>query len=102
ALQGERIVVQINTGIFFKGFCKELDQTHIEVFTTEEGITVGGQHFELVLAIYVGNFNNRDIEGTATEIVYSNSAIAFAFIQAISQSSSSRFVDNALYVQSGN
>src|SRR5690606_8919097 len=80
----------------------ELDQTHIEVFTTKESVTVGGQHFELVLAIYVGNFNNRDIEGTATEIVYSNSAIAFAFIKTVSQRGGCGFVDNAFYVQSGN
>src|SRR5690606_28605494 len=75
----------------------------VEVFTAQEGITVGGQHFELLLAIDVGDFNDGDVKGTAAQVVNHDLAVAlFGFIHAKGQRSRCRLVDDALDIQTGN
>ncbi len=44
----------------------------VEIFTTKEGITVGGLDFKNALL----DFEEGDIEGTTTKIVDSNTRIA--------------------------
>ena len=39
----------------------------VEVFATQESIAIGRQHFELMLAIDFGNFDTRNVEGTAAQ-----------------------------------
>jgi hypothetical protein len=73
----------------------------VEVFTAQEGVTVGGQHFKLVVT-NVGDFNDGNVEGATTQVVYGNLAVTFLLGQAKSQRSSGRFVDDALYFQAGN
>ncbi len=65
------------------------------------GITVGCQHFEGFLTVNFVDFDNRDIEGTATEVVYGDSAVANFFIQTVGQCRCGRFVDDTFHFQTG-
>ena len=53
-----------------------VDDALVEVFTAEEGVAVGGQHFELLLAIDVGDLDDRDVEGAAAEVIDGDLAVA--------------------------
>ena len=98
-LHGQRVALEVHTLVFLEFVNQVINQTHVEIFTTEEGITVGRQHFKLVLAVNFGDFNNGNIEGTATQVINSDLAVSTFFVQAIGQSRSRWFVDNPLHIQ---
>ena len=100
-LHGQRIAAQVDAGICLELICQEVDQRQVEIFTTQEGVTVGGQHFKLVLTIHFGNLDDGDVEGTATQVVNRDSAVAAFLVQAIGQGGRGGLVDNALHVQTG-
>jgi hypothetical protein len=85
ALHRQRVVTQVNALIFLELVNEVVDQTAIEVFTTQVGITVGCQNFEGFFAINFVDFDNRDIEGTTTQVVNRDSTVANFFIQTVSQ-----------------
>ena len=99
ALHSQRIVTQVNALIFLELVNEVVDQTGIEVFTTQVGITVGCQNFEGFFAVNFVDFDNRDIEGTTTQVVNRDSTVADFFIQTVSQSSRGWFVDDTFYFQ---
>ncbi len=100
-LQRQRIIVQINAVLFLELVCQVVDQTHVEIFTTQEGITIGGQHFELMLTVHFGNFDHGDVEGTATQVVHNDGGVATRLVHTVGQSSRGRLVDDALDFQTG-
>ena len=93
--------MQIDALIFLEFRYQIVDQTAVEVFTTQVGITVGRQHFEGFFTVDFVDFDNRDIERTAAQVVYRDGAVALTFIQAVGQRRCGRFVDNAFYFQTG-
>ena len=64
--------------------------------TTQEGVTVGGHHFELVFAIQLGDVDDGDIEHLLPSRT-GDLAVTFLLVHTESQSSSSWFVDDALH-----
>ena len=50
--------MQIDTVLVLELVCQELDQPKVEILTTQEGVTVGCQHFELVLTVDFCDLNN--------------------------------------------
>ena len=63
------------------------------------GITVGCQNFKGFFAINFVDFDNGNIEGTTTEVVYRDSTVADFFIQTVSQCSGGWFVDDTFDFQ---
>jgi len=61
------------------------------------GVTVGGFYFDHAFA----DFQNRDIECAAAEVVYGDGFILF-LVKPIGQCSCRRLVDDALYFETGN
>ena len=61
--------MQIHACFFLELVCQIVNQAQVEIFTTQERITVGREHFESVLAVCLGDLDNRDIESTTTEVV---------------------------------
>ncbi|MNB90809.1 NAD-specific glutamate dehydrogenase [compost metagenome] len=101
ALHCQRVVTQVNALIFLKLVNEIVDHTAVKVFTTQVGITVGSQNFKRFFAVNFVDFDNRDIESTATEVVYRDSTVADFFIQTVCQRSGSRFVDDTFHFQTG-
>jgi hypothetical protein len=66
-LQGDRIF-QIQAVDLLELFDDVVDHALVEVFAAQEGVAVGRQHFELLLAIDVSDFDDRDVEGTAAQV----------------------------------
>jgi hypothetical protein len=99
ALHCQRIVAQVNALIFLEFFNQVVDQTAVEVFTTQVGITVGSQNFEGFFAVNFVDFDNRNIESTTTQVINRDSTVASTFVQTVSQRSCGRFVDDTFYFQ---
>ncbi|CAE6953032.1 conserved protein of unknown function [Ectopseudomonas oleovorans] len=101
ALHRQRVTLEVHAGFFLELVDEVVDQTNVEVLTTEEGVAVGGQHFELVLAVDFGDLDHRHVEGTATQVIDDHGVVALGLVHAIGQRSRGRLVDDALYVQTG-
>ena len=101
-MQCQHVFFQINALIFLEFFGDVVDQRLVEVLAAQEGIAVGRQHFKLMLAVHVRDFDNRYVKGAATEVVHGNLAVAFFLVHAERQRGRSRLVDDALHVQTGN
>ena len=43
-----------------------VDNLEIEIFATEERVSVGREHLELVFAVDLGDLDDRDVEGATT------------------------------------
>ena len=55
-----------------------------------------------MLAVHFRNLDNRDIEGTATEVVDRDSVVALGLVHAVGQGRRGGLVDNTLDVEAGN
>ena len=102
ALQGQGVVAQIHALFLLELLHQEVDDAHVEVLATEEGVPVGGEHFELVLAFHLGDLDDGDIEGTATEVIDRDLLVAGRLVETIGQRRRGRLVDDPLHVQPGN
>ena len=60
-------------------------------------VSVGGFHFEYS----VSEFKDRDIEGSSAQVIDRNLHVLVFLVHAISKGSSSRLVDDSLYLQAG-
>ena len=99
-MQGQDVFRQINARLFLELCNDEVDDALVKVFTTQEGVAVGGEHFELFFAIDVCDLDDGHVKRTATQVIHSNLAIAFfGFVQTKGQSGCRRFVDDALDIQ---
>ena len=61
------------------------------------GITVGGLDFNHAFA----DFQNRDIESSATEVVHRN-GLVLALVEPVGQRRRRRLIDDALHFEAGN
>ena len=100
ALQSHDVLFQINALFFFELVNDVVDQALVEVFTAQEGVAVGCQYFELFVAVDVGDFDDGNIESTATQVIHGDFTVfAVAFVHTECQSGRGRFVDDAFYFQ---
>ena len=99
ALQGKRIVLEIDTGFLLELLDQIVDQALVEILATEERVAVRRQHFELLFAVDIRDLDDRDVERAAAEIVDRNLAIATLLVDAVSQRGRGRLVDDALDVE---
>mmetsp|Transcript_9996 Transcript_9996/g.40531 ORF Transcript_9996/g.40531 Transcript_9996/m.40531 type:complete len:666 (-) Transcript_9996:681-2678(-) len=102
ALQGQHVLGQVDALFLFELGNDVVDDPLVEVLAAEEGVAVGRQHFELHLAIDIGDLDDRDVEGAAAEVIDGDLAVALAMlVQAEGQGRGSGLVDDALDVQAG-
>jgi hypothetical protein len=95
----ERSVVSSNVdlGLLLEFGHAEFDESVIEIFSTEMGVTVGS----LDLEDTVLNGEEGDIEGTTSEIEDEHvSLLGVLFVETVSDSSGGGLVDNSLNVES--
>src|SRR5205814_6889049 len=78
-----------------------IDDAQVEVLAAEEGIPVGREHFKLALAVDLGDLDDRDVEGAATEVVDRDLAVASLLIEPVGERRGGRLVDDALDREAG-
>ena len=99
ALQRQHVLLQVDAAFLLELVDQVVDHAHVEVFAAQEGVAVGGHHFELVLAFDLGDVDDGDVECAAAKVIHRDLAVAFLFVQAESQRGRSRLVDDALHIQ---
>jgi hypothetical protein len=57
-----------------------VDEPLVEVLAAEERVAVRREHFELLLAVDVGDLDDRDVERAAAEVVDGDLAVALLFL----------------------
>ena len=73
------------------------NQGHVEIFTAKEGVAIGRFHFKHAIA----DFEHGDIKCAAAQIINGN-GLPVIFVQAISQRSGGRFIDDTQNFKTGN
>ena len=101
ALQGQHVVLQVDAGLLLELVDDVVDQTLVEVFAAQEGIAIGGQHLELVFAVDLGDFDDRDIERATAQVIHRNLAVAFLLVHTEGECRGGGLVDDALDFQPG-
>jgi len=97
--EGSHVVGDIELGLLLELLHAEIDKVVIEIFTTEMGVSVSGLNFEDTIL----NGEERDIEGTTTEIEDENRFLLLdLFVETVSNSGSGGLVDDSLDVESSN
>ncbi|EKE17594.1 MAG: hypothetical protein ACD_10C00376G0001 [uncultured bacterium] len=96
ALQGHLVQRQIDAVFLFELIRQIVDDAHVEIFATKEGIAVGGFHFEQAVV----DFQNGDVEGAAAKVIDGDGA-RFLAIQTVGQRGCGRFVDDTQHFQTG-
>ena len=99
ALQRQHIFAQVDAAFLFEFIDQIVDHAHIEIFAAQEGVAVCGQHFELVLALDLGDVDDGNIEGAAAQVIHRDLAVAFLLVQTESQRGCGRLVDDAFHFQ---
>ena len=74
-----------------------VDQSVVPVVTTEVVVTVGGLHFDHT----VGDLQQGDVEGTATEVEDQDGLLLLDLLQAVGQGGRGGLVDDAQDVETG-
>ena len=90
------ILREVNTGLALEFADHPVHDFIIKVIAAEVCIPVCSFYFEYAIA----QFKDRYIECTTAKVEYENLAVA-AFIQAISEGCSRRFIDDTKYVEAG-
>ncbi len=93
-------MLEVDAGLFLEFFDDEVDDALVEVFTAQEGVAVGGEDFELLFAVDVGDFDDGHVKGATAQVVHRDLAVAFfLLVQTKGQGRSGGFVDDAFDVQ---
>ncbi|KAF4530304.1 hypothetical protein B566_EDAN018442 [Ephemera danica] len=99
---GQHILGEIDALLFLELGDDEIDDALVEIFTAQEGVAVGAEHFELLLAIDIGDLDDRNIESATAQVVHRDLAVALAvLVQAEGQGRGGGLVDDALDIQAG-
>lgn len=88
---------QVDLVFGLEGLGHVVDQHVVEVVAAQVRIAVGRLHLEHAIA----QFQNRDIERTAAQVVHGNLHIAVLLVQTVGQSGGGRLVDDAAHLQAG-
>ena len=95
-LQREHVVLEVDARFLPELVDDVFDDPLVEVLAAEERVAVGRQHLELVLAFDVRDFDDRDVERAAAEVVDGDLAVAFALVEAERERRRRRLVDDPL------
>jgi hypothetical protein len=96
ALQSQLVVLQVDALLLLELGGEIFDETHVEVFAAEEGVAIGRLHFEDAVA----DFENRDIERAAAQVV-DGDGLAVLLVEAVGERCCGRLVDDAQHFKAG-
>ena len=96
ALNGVGLLREVDAGLAFELRNDPIHDAVIPVITTEVGVAIGGAYLEDTVA----DFQRRDVECAAAEVIHSD-LLVFFLIESVGQRGGGRFVDDALDVEAG-
>ena len=100
-LQCQHVVLEVNALVLLEFGDDVVDHPLVEVLAAEERVAVGGQHLELVFLVDDRDFNDRDIERPAAQVVDRDLAVAFLLIEPECERRGCGLVDDPFDLESG-
>ena len=103
ALEREHVLAEVDALLLLELADDVVDDPLIEVFAAQEGVAVRREHLELLFAVDIGDLDDRDVEGAATQVIDGDLAVAFLrLVEAEGERCCGRLVDDALDLEAGN
>ena len=96
-LQGHGVLTQVDTVLLLELIGHPVDDALIPVVAAQVVVARGGQNLKHA----VGEVEDGDVEGTATQVEDQDALVGALLVQAIGKSSSGRLVDDTLDVEAG-
>ena len=90
-LQRKLVLAQVDAVLSAELACEVIDKPHVEVFAAKERVAVGGLNLEDAVA----DFQDRNIEGAAAEVVNRDGLGLFLLVEAVGQRCRRGLVDDA-------
>jgi len=97
ALQRHAVAAQIDRRLGAELLDQPVDDALVEVLAAEVGVAGGRAHFEDPLR----ELQDRDVEGTAAQVVDRDPAIAGAAVESVSERGRGRLVEDAQHLEPG-
>lgn len=94
-LERHRILPQVDLVLGLEGFGHVVDQHVVEVVAAQMRVAVGGLHLEYAVA----QFEDRNIERTAAEVVDGDLHVVLLLVEAVGQCGGRRLVDDPAHLQ---
>ena len=89
--------LQVEAFVLAEFVDQPLDDALVDVVAAEVSVAIGGLNLDDAFA----DFQNRNVEGAAAEVIDGNHFV-LAFVEAVGKGGSRRLVDDALDVEAGN
>jgi hypothetical protein len=96
ALEGVGLAGEIDALVLFELADDPLDERVVPVVAAELGVAIGGEHFEDAVA----DFEHRDIEGAAAEVIDGDFFVGF-LVEAVGEGGGGGLVDDAEHFEAG-
>ena len=101
-LQRDHVLRQVDALVLLELVDDVVDQALVEVLAAEERVAVGGEHLELLLALDVGDLDDRDVERAAAQVVHRDLLVLLGdLVHAERERRRRGLVDDALHVEAG-
>ena len=97
SLHRHLVAGEINSALLFKGADHPIDDALIKIVAAQTVVASSCKN----LLNTVAHLDDGNVECTAAEVIH-HDLLLFALVDAIGQSSCGRFIDNALYIKTGN
>src|SRR4051794_35791630 len=94
-LQGHPVVSQADSGLFHETFDEPIDDSLVEVFSSQVGVAGGRENFEKPVL----EFEDGDVERAAAEIV-DRDALVLLVLESVRQRGGGGLIDDAENIQS--
>ena len=94
-MQCNGVFGQVDAALFFEFVAEVIYQALIKIFATQECVAVGGEHFKLLLAINVGDFDDRHVKGAAAKVIHGKFSVFFNFVDTERERGRGGLVDDA-------
>ena len=98
ALGCHLVLRQVDTFLVLEGLDHPLNDLVVPVIATKVGVARGRLHFEHAVA----DVEDRNVEGSTTEVEHEDGLVLTVFVQAIGKGSRGWLVDDAQHVEASN
>ena len=95
-LQRHLVLGEVDAMLLLELVREVLDDAHVEVFATEEGVAVGRLHLEEAVV----DLEDRDVEGAAAEVI-DRDGLGPRLVEPVGERRRRRLVDDAQHVEAG-
>ncbi|KFE34723.1 putative NAD-specific glutamate dehydrogenase [Thioclava atlantica] len=95
-LQRHLVLGEIDAMLFLELVSQVVDDPHVEVFATQEGVAIGRLHLEQTIV----DLEDGDVERTATEVI-DGDRLGLFLVEAIGERGRGRLVDDAQNLETG-